>query len=75
MNIPADQVRKARGLLGWSQIAFAIRSSVAYARIAQYETGHQTLSGGAIAAIRQAFEAAGVEFDDQGHVVRSREDR
>jgi transcriptional regulator with XRE-family HTH domain len=63
-----EQVRAARGWLGWSQQALAERAHVGLSTIKDFENGNRTPIANNLAAIRQALEAAGVElvFDPKG---------
>jgi len=56
------QVRAARGLLNWTVRDLAERSGVHRNTVTNIETGRYSGSSVAMAAIRSAFEAAGVEF-------------
>lgn len=61
--ISVAQVRAARGLLGWSQTQLGEAASLSLPTVKRYETGRGAkVSADAIAAIRTALEAAGVEF-------------
>jgi len=60
--ISARQCRAARGLLGWSQDQLAEAAHVARATIANFETGKSQPVANNLAAIRSAFEGAGVVF-------------
>ena len=65
-----EQCRRARILLDWRWAEFA-RQDEANGAVAaaarELEAGH-ALDDGQIAAVRRAFEAAGVEFLDDGTV-------
>ena len=61
MLTPA-QSRAARGLLDWSQTGLGERSNLSESTIRNFEKGKATPSINNLAAIRQALEAAGVEF-------------
>jgi transcriptional regulator with XRE-family HTH domain len=57
------QFRAARGLLGWSQTDLAKAAGLSLPTVKRFETGARArVSAGAIAAMCQAVEAAGVEF-------------
>ena len=63
----AEQLRAARGLLRWSQSAAARHASISVETIKRLErmTGPLTrVHVETIEALREAFEAAGVEFID-----------
>lgn len=61
------QVKAARALLGWSQRDLARESGISVPTIMRLEAGDGDLGGRqtTVAAIRQALEAAGVEFIEQ----------
>lgn len=56
------QVRAARGLINWTVRDLAEKAGVHRNTVTNIETGRYGGSPDAIAAIRQALEAAGVEF-------------
>ncbi|ORE92683.1 helix-turn-helix domain-containing protein [Stappia sp. 22II-S9-Z10] len=56
------QCRAARGLLDWTQQALADASQVGNATIRNFEAGRSTPQRATLTVLRQAFEAAGVEF-------------
>jgi len=61
------QFRAARGLLGWSQSRLAKEAELSPVTVKRFETGSELkVSEGAVLAMRQAIEAAGVEFTN-GH--------
>lgn len=61
--ISIEQVRGARGLLGWSQTRLAEAAGLSLPTVKRYETDKGArVSADAVAAIRAALEAAGVEF-------------
>ena len=60
--ITPDQCREARTLLGWPRDRLAERSGVPFASLGKFERGATPLHAEAHAAIRDALEAAGVEF-------------
>jgi transcriptional regulator with XRE-family HTH domain len=62
--ITGDQVKAARKLLGWSQLALALEASVTQGTIANFETGKSRLSVLSVSTIKRALEAAGVEFPE-----------
>lgn len=70
--LSAAQCRAARALLGWSQDDLVSRSAITKKTIADFERDATNPYPRTLAAIRHAFEAAGVEFlPDNG--VRLRE--
>ncbi|QPC90312.1 transcriptional regulator [Mesorhizobium sp. INR15] len=56
------QCRAARSLLDWTQPKLAERASIGLSTVVDFERKRRTVSGDAVAAIRAALEAAGVEF-------------
>lgn len=57
------QFRAARGLLGWSQTDLAKAAGLSLPTVKRFETAAGArVSVAAVAAMRQAVEAAGVEF-------------
>jgi len=77
-----DQVKAARALLGWSLDRLAARSGTSVPMVTAFEqTGRVVFSNGrsralpvdAVAAVRTALEAAGIEFTNgDAPVVRLR---
>ncbi len=74
MNIHINQIRAARGLLGWSQKELAKRSGVSDVSIINYEKGKRTPHQNTMNKIIQAFELGGVDFTEDGG-VRPRQSR
>lgn len=60
--ITARQCRAARGLLGISQRELAEAASVSLSAILDFETGTRNPRPATLAALRRAFEDAGVVF-------------
>jgi transcriptional regulator with XRE-family HTH domain len=60
--ITARQCRAARGLLGISQRELADAASVSLSAILDFETGTRNPRAATLAALRRAFEDAGVVF-------------
>lgn len=61
--ITADQLRAARGLVGWSQIELARNAGLSQPTVKRVETGKgPRVSDEARAKLQQALEIAGVEF-------------
>ena len=56
------QCRGARGMLGWSQDELAAASQVSTSTIATFERGERTPTKANLAALKQAFEKAGLVF-------------
>lgn len=76
MPISARQCRAARGLLGISQRDLAEAASVSLSAILDFETGTRKPRPATLAALRRAFEDAGVVFipvNGGGQGVRMRE--
>jgi ribosome-binding protein aMBF1 (putative translation factor) len=67
-QLAPEQVRAARGWLGWSQADLADRAHVGLSTIKDFEGGNRTPIANNLAAIQGALEAAGVElvFDPKG---------
>ena len=63
-----EQVRAARGWLGWSQADLAGHAHVGLSTIKDFENGNRTPIANNLSAIQQALEGAGVElvFDPKG---------
>ena len=72
MTIRPDQIKDARKLLGWSRTELGKRVHVSAAAIGTIESG-QNRSERSLLAIKQAFEAGGVEITLWG--VRLRDDK
>lgn len=61
--ISLEQMRAARGLLGWAQADLASRSGVSLPTIKRMETvGPGRSSADTVYAVQRALEAAGVQF-------------
>jgi transcriptional regulator with XRE-family HTH domain len=67
-NVSPEQVRAARGWLGWTQQVLAKRAHVGLSTIKDFEGGSRTPILNNLSAIRQALEGAGIEliFDPEG---------
>lgn len=65
----AEQSRAARGLLKWSQRQLADQSEVALSTVADFENDKREPRADNLAAIRAAFEKAGVTFESDGRHV------
>jgi ribosome-binding protein aMBF1 (putative translation factor) len=63
-----EQVRAARGWLGWSQQDLAKRAHVGLSTVKDFENGTRKPIANNLSAIQQALEAAGVRlvFDATG---------
>ena len=78
--IGAEQMRAARGLIGWSQSRLAEASGLAVSTIKRMEGAGSTLKSSVenVLKVQQTLEAAGVIFideDDEGPGVRLRKQR
>ena len=61
-----EQLRAARGLLGWSQSKLASRAELSLPTVKRFEAnGEIRVSGEARAKLKSALEAAGVEFIEE----------
>lgn len=60
--INAAQCRAARGLLNWTQAELAAAASVGVVTVRQFEGQSAEPRAATLTVIRQALEAAGVEF-------------
>jgi transcriptional regulator with XRE-family HTH domain len=60
--ITPEQSRAARGLLDWSQSFLAKQANLGESTIRDYEKGRRIPSINNLAAIKAAFEVAGVAF-------------
>jgi ribosome-binding protein aMBF1 (putative translation factor) len=57
-----EQVRAARGWLGWSQQDLAKRASVGLSTVKDFENGNRTPIANNLSAIRVALESAGIKL-------------
>src|SRR5260370_42538384 len=64
MTITGAQLRAARELIGLSQAALAVIVQCGTKGIASFEAGEASFDPRILAGLRQALEAAGVEFID-----------
>ena len=64
MILHAEQIRAARGLLGWSQVELARRAGVAHMAVRRFESGNGPVSGkiASLVRVQDAFERVGVVF-------------
>ena len=69
-SLTSEHVRAARALLRWEQKTLAARSGVSLPTIKRLEIQPGVLSAYAetVLAIRKAFEAAGIEFQNSGEL-------
>jgi transcriptional regulator with XRE-family HTH domain len=63
------QIRAARALLGWSQSTLATKSNVARPTIALAEQGKSVPWDETMTRLKEAFEAAGITFVNDGQQV------
>jgi ribosome-binding protein aMBF1 (putative translation factor) len=70
-SMTPEQVRAARGWLGWSQKDLANRANVGLSTLKTFENGASKPIANNLAAIQKAIEAAGVTltFDEAGNAV------
>lgn len=61
-----EQSRAARGWLDWTQDQLASAASVSLSTVRDYEKGRRVPIANNLSAIQRAFEAAGVNFLDNG---------
>jgi transcriptional regulator with XRE-family HTH domain len=67
--ITIEQIRAARGLLGWSQTELASRSGLSLPTVKRFEGGFgPNVSDEARAKLQRALEMAGIKFIDAGGV-------
>jgi transcriptional regulator with XRE-family HTH domain len=64
--IQPAQCRAARGLLDWTQSDLAEAAQLAFQTIRNFERSRHQTSRSTLAAIRRAFEDAGVKFIEAG---------
>ncbi|MER9032483.1 MULTISPECIES: helix-turn-helix transcriptional regulator [unclassified Mesorhizobium] len=64
--LSADQVRAARALLNWPRVRLAAKANLSEMVISDLENGFRKPRPHNIAAIRKAFEDAGIVFTVQG---------
>jgi len=64
--ITAEQLRAARGLLGWSQTELALQAGLSLPTVRRVETASGShVSDEAREKLRRAFDAAGIKFLDE----------
>lgn len=65
-SVTVEQLRGARGLLGWSQTELASRAGLSLPTVKRVEAGFgPRVSNEARARLQKALEAAGIEFIDE----------
>jgi transcriptional regulator with XRE-family HTH domain len=72
--LSADQSRAARALLNWSRVRLAAKANLSETTIGDFEKGYRKPRPRNIAAIRQAFEEAGIVFTVEGTPSLARPD-
>lgn len=70
-ELAPEDVRAARALIQWSQTELADAAGVGVSTIADFEKGSRTPIANNLAAIRGAFENAGVQFTPTGPTIFS----
>ncbi|MGE7157539.1 helix-turn-helix domain-containing protein [Methylorubrum rhodesianum] len=68
--ISAAQCRAARGLLNWTQAELATAATVGVVTVRQFEAEKGEPRPATLTVLRQALEAAGIEFGEQDGVKR-----
>jgi transcriptional regulator with XRE-family HTH domain len=66
MTITPEQSRMARGALEWSMRDLAKAARISPTTVNQFERGYAATNNSTLAAIRRAFEDAGIVFIDNG---------
>jgi transcriptional regulator with XRE-family HTH domain len=69
LPLQASQIRAARALLGWSQTDLADRAGVVRPTIAMVERSKATHYDRTLSRIKDALEAAGIVFINDGKYV------
>ena len=69
MSITPQESRAARGLLDWTQTQLAQASLVGLSTVRNFESELRETTAANLAAIRNAFERAGVIFESDGKYV------
>jgi transcriptional regulator with XRE-family HTH domain len=69
VSITPQESRAARGLLDWNQTQLARASLVGLSTVRNFESELRETTAANLAAIRGAFEKAGVIFDNDGKHV------
>jgi transcriptional regulator with XRE-family HTH domain len=67
--VTAEQSRAARALLKWTQGELAEKADLGSSTIKDFEAERRTPHAPNLAAIKTAFEAAGVRFTEDGGIV------
>src|SRR3954452_21840291 len=66
MEMTIPQCKMARAALGWGIRDLATRARVGTTTVSRFEAGQGTPIPSTVAAMRRAFEAAGVVFTERG---------
>jgi transcriptional regulator with XRE-family HTH domain len=69
LTITPQESRAARGLLNWTQTQLAEASLIGLSTVRNFEGEHHETTAANLAAIRAAFEKAGILFEDDGKYV------
>jgi transcriptional regulator with XRE-family HTH domain len=69
VSITPQESRAARGLLDWNQTQLARASLVGLSTVRNFESELRETTAANLAAIRNAFEKAGVIFENDGKHV------
>jgi transcriptional regulator with XRE-family HTH domain len=69
LTITPQESRAARGLLNWTQTQLAEASLIGVSTVRNFEGEHHETTAANLAAIRTAFEDAGVVFENDGKYV------
>jgi transcriptional regulator with XRE-family HTH domain len=69
VSITPQESRAARGLLDWTQAQLAHASLVGLSTVRNFESELRETTPANLAAIRSAFEKAGVIFESDGKFV------
>jgi transcriptional regulator with XRE-family HTH domain len=67
--ISTTQCRMARAALGWSVKELAERAHISANTVVRFENEKHAANASTLHVLKQAFEAAGVRFTDDGGVV------
>jgi hypothetical protein len=67
--ITPNQLRAARGWLGWSRGKLCLKSGVSERAIAQYELGRSVPHDETLSRLRSTFEVEGIRFQFVGSVA------
>jgi predicted transcriptional regulator len=68
LPITPEQCRRAREVLDWTPFDLAVQADVRIAAVLRFEDGQEKPVVSRIAALRRAFEGAGVVFLADGSV-------